>query len=154
MNRLRNYIKSFDNISSSSKHEEYINVKSEIKDRCKNDSRYENVDFIDLEIERIEENIETKKSPYLSILYAFFATTLSLLIPNLINLNTFNKGQTATKSDQLFNVLFILVMIVYIVVVFIVFINKLRKQEGEFQCYIVYKKVLNELRQEIENSND
>lgn len=108
MKLLKSYIKSFETISSSNKHDDYINIKTEIKNKCKNDDKYKDIDYIESELERVEENIETKNAPYLSILYAFFGAILSLLIPTLINLNNYSNGHTSTNADQLFNALFML----------------------------------------------
>jgi len=142
------YKKTFDKISKPENHEEYKKVKEQIKNKCITDTKYQSKEYINLEIERLEKDIENKKSPYLSISYALIFAIISLLIPNLINLN--NVSSSNEKASSEFNALFIVVMIIYLILVLFVFTQSLKKQEREFQCCIVYKRVLEELKQEIE----
>lgn len=137
------YIKSFNKISNNKLYEQYKSVKEEILNKCKENKQYESVEYINLEIERIEENLETSKSPYLSILYAMIAAFIGMFITIVPN------DWTSVLDEWLHINIKMIILLLYITVATFWCVKNIKRASIEFQTKLVYIKVLKELQKEL-----
>ncbi len=145
-------------------HNKYLELKEDIKEIVKQNKRYANKNYINMELERAKMIIEDKKTPYVSILIGIFAAILPILVSSAIDICSKTSDQTvyvAKLQNILSNTFQIslinnsnlmdknnvikIVFSVYCLVVLFVFSFLLIRKEKEFECYSIYISVLEEL---------
>lgn len=134
MKKISRYDKAIDRILDPKKYEEYKYVKEKIKKKY-NNGNYER--DIDLELERVEENIETVKAPIESYIFSL----MSIIIPSIITI-----WIGSLSGDNVLNNIILTVAFLYIIVSGFVFIKKISNNDKHFQVLIVYKNILKEIK--------
>lgn len=149
-------------IFNKDKHSDYINIKENIKEYIKTNTCYKDKEYINIEIEKTEMILESKKMPYSSILYSALFAMLPVLISIAIDFNnklsdktiynvspskihdviyeitSTNKSFMSTEGFKILMGGYILWAIYYIG-------HTLKKNENETKYYSIYIKVLKEL---------
>lgn len=137
MGKRNRYDKTIDKILDLEKHKEYVVIKEKIEARYKCDRD------IDLELERIEENIESTKSPYTSYLFTIMGTAIPTIVA--IWIAGINK-----ENDQWYINIVLTIALLYVVGASIAFIYMIKESNKKFQILIIYRDVL----QKIKNGGD
>lgn len=131
------YMERFNKIIDKNELEDYRDIKKEMLAKCKSDKNYMSIDYLMLELERINLKLEQEKSQYISIIYAimiFIIPTFITVVLKLIGIDIEKLNIVDAKMSLLY--LFIPLMIVIIV-----FMNKMRT----YKCYYIYKAVIEEI---------
>ncbi|NFO56059.1 hypothetical protein FDB39_04065 [Clostridium botulinum] len=134
------YNKILVNMINNKKHEEYLEIKKDIKKKCIENKSYEDKEYILLEIERIDAIIENKKSPYQSYFYTIISFVFSMIISILISM----------AINIKYNLLILLgIVFIYSIIIFFSFLKLIKNNKRDFEFYLYYKKILEELKQNI-----
>lgn len=131
------YMERFVKITKKDDIENYRDIKNEILKKCESNNDYMSIDYLKLEIERINLKLEQEQSQYISIIYTIIIFILPIFITTVLKLLGIELEKIIYSDfKNIFIYLFIPLMLIIIM-----FINKMRT----YKCYYIYKTVIEKL---------
>lgn len=136
---INKYLKTAESVCNKCKQFEYEEIRKSIKEQYESDSKFKSIQNIKLELERIINNIESYKLPYMNMVITISVACITILINNVL-------VSSLQTSIQLKNA----VLTIYILIIIIAFGSQLVRLERKNQCLYIAKSVLEEMLQEKE----